>query len=70
MKEAKQNANHKVIFNLMYKTNNLNELTYQINKAGYNPQIKYAAGSISETRLRFIGKIFLLTEIIIYSMML
>jgi hypothetical protein len=51
--KAKQDAKDKVIFNLIYKTNNLNELTYQIKQAGYDPQIKYVAGRISEIRLRF-----------------
>ena len=55
--KAKQDAKDKVIFNLIYKTNNLNELTYQIKKAGYDPLIKYVAGSISEIRLRFFGKL-------------
>ena len=55
---AKSDAKDKVVFNLIYKTNNLNKLTYQIRKAGYDPQIKYVAGSISELRLRVFGKLF------------
>ena len=58
MKKAKQDAKDKVIFNSRSKTNNLNELTYQSKQAGYDPQSKYVAGSTSEIRLRFLGKLF------------
>ena len=37
--KAKQDAKDNVIFNLIFKPNNPNELTYQIKKAGYDTQI-------------------------------
>ena len=55
---AKQDLKDKLVYNLIYKTNDLNGLVYEIKKAGYEPKIKYIAGTITLIKLRFFGKLF------------
>ena len=55
---AKQDLKDKLVYNLIYKTNDLNGLVYEIKKAGYEPKFKNIAGTITLIKLRFFGKLF------------
>ena len=48
--------NKKDEYNLMYEGNNLEKLFYESKQAGYEPQVKFNAGIISELDFKFFFK--------------